>query len=423
MDKLFNFFKEFMPFLEHYPAWARYLFGITLLLVLSSLFLFIILYPSASAKKKTEQTAAVINLAVSLLDDAQAQASDVSLGFECRSVLKHEQDRNQVTVRHNLSQDGGQIEPFSPYLSRLLRGDPITPLLEPYQSSVAWCPPNLDLRVVNNSDKSILVHTVVFEVEKSSRDYAPLIVMEADELWRKACHILLVNEGWGKIQNCSLMFNLSPIKKDQVRWGHIWQLLDTISFQGPFRHSVNIADFETSTFVNLTAAFISEDVKLDAKRIAREVTEYDGLPEQDYVPAQKDLGNFSSGSALVYGVLKFTSFPDTQNQTVKFAAIVHLSNSGLSGAAMPSSFQYHTAFQAENHNYQVSLPVSHNLKPGEADRFNIRVVAPQSSLHKFRVRLLYNQKDSVLSEPMTMRILVPRSVSQRLKYVPEHENK
>ena len=61
MDKFLNFFKEFMPLLEHYPAWAKYLFGITLLLVFSSLFLLIILYPSVSSKKKTEQTAAAIN--------------------------------------------------------------------------------------------------------------------------------------------------------------------------------------------------------------------------------------------------------------------------------------------------------------------------------------------------------------------------
>ncbi len=420
MDKFLNFFKEFMPLLEHYPAWAKYLFGITLLLVFSSLFLLIILYPSVSSKKKTEQTAAAINLAVSLLDDTQAKASGVSLSSECRSALESEQSPRTVSIRHILSQNGQLIEPYSPYLSRLLQGGPIIPLLEPYESDIKWCPPNLDLRMVNNSEKTILLYKVVFEIEKSSKYYTPLIVMEADELHRKACHLLLINEGWGKIRDCTLKFNLAPIEKDQARWSYPSEIMGNISFQEPYQHSLDIGDFETSTYVNLTGAFINEGAKLDEKKIVQEVTEpwaIDMAPPS--VPAKNDLGKFKSGSALVYGVLGFTLFPSKQKQVLRFAAIVHLSNSFLSGAAMPSSSQYQAEFMPENHNYEVSVPVSQYLKPGETDRFNIRVVAPQSSSHQFRVRVLYNQEDSVVSEPMEMRILVPRSVSKRLKkYVP-----
>jgi hypothetical protein len=253
---------------------------------------------------------------------------------------------------------------------------------------------------------------VVFEIEESKIDPTPLLVIEADELRRKALHILLVNEGWSKIQDCAMDFNVLPA--DNSDWLYAWKTMENLSFQRPYRHSINIGTFEGDTNVDLSSAFAQEGVGSAVIQNAV-MRPAELIP---YEPTAKELGKFSSGSSLVYGELNFKSLTINgalEQYSVKFATIVHLSNKGLSGAALPSSFQYKARFNVDQKNYQVPVAISHSLKSKEADRFNVRVVAPKSSFHKFKVRLLYNNGDSVISEPIEMRILVPKSVSRRLR--------
>ena len=294
--------------------------------------------PSASAKKKTEQATAVINFAVALLDDTQAKASGVSLGNECRRVLNSEGPPG-VAIRHILGPDGQRIEPFSPYLSRLLRGEPVGPLTYPYQSGISWCPPNLDFKVGNNGDKTILLHTIVFEINESINDPSPLIVFEDDCLRYNAFQVLLANEGWCKIENCSMDFNLKPITiKEKDDSNVVWNSLAKMSIEGPYRHSIPINDFETSTDANLLPAFIEEGIQVEP--IEEEGVAPGGVEE--FTAKKLELGKFRSGSALVYGELHCTPVPRSpgfkERQTIKFATVVHLVNQRFSGAALPSSY-------------------------------------------------------------------------------------
>lgn len=59
--------------------------------------------------------------------------------------------------------------------------------------------------------------------------------------------------------------------------------------------------------------------------------------------------------------------------------------------------------------------VSQYLKSGDVDRFNIRVGVAKSSLHTFRLRLVYNDNQSVLSSPITLKIFVPKSEADSIR--------
>jgi hypothetical protein len=60
------------------------------------------------------------------------------------------------------------------------------------------------------------------------------------------------------------------------------------------------------------------------------------------------------------------------------------------GAYMPPSATYDVLLRAAGLGYSVDVPVSHRLVPGEADRFLVALSAQDCSTHDFRVVLLWN---------------------------------
>lgn len=422
MEKLLKMMEQAIPLLGHYPSWTHVIFGVTLLLVLGSVVIFLIFYPAASERKTQEEVASKIHFTVSLLDDSQALALGLRLEpQECQRVVQEFELENSVSlvIRHTLGHADGSIsiQPDARYLSRLASGHPVGPLLEPYEASIYWCPPNLDVKITNNSSLTISFTDVLFEIEESSLDSSPLLVIEADELMRKALHLHLVNEGWSPVEECVMKFNIRPVEESD--WRYAWKSLEGLSFLPPYQHSVNVGTFDTSIMVDLSTAFLQEGVRVDTERIAKEVTAPAMLDRGPYEPTREALGRFHSGSALLYGEIQFTGMTTRgrlERQAIKFATVVHLSNRFLSGAALPPSFQYKTQFSVGRKHYKVPISFHQSVKPTEADRFTVRVVAPQSSVHKLRVRLQYNNGNSLISDPLEMRILVPRSVARRLRH-------
>ena len=57
---------------------------------------------------------------------------------------------------------------------------------------------------------------------------------------------------------------------------------------------------------------------------------------------------------------------------------------------------------------QRRVPLAQRIGPGQTDRFEIPVSAAASSEHVFRVRLVYGPAEEVVSEPITLDLLIPR---------------
>lgn len=88
MEKLLKMMEQVIPLLGHYPSWTHVIFGVTLLLVLGSVVIFLIFYPAASERKTQEEVASKIHFTVSLLDDSQALALGLCLEpQECQRQL------------------------------------------------------------------------------------------------------------------------------------------------------------------------------------------------------------------------------------------------------------------------------------------------------------------------------------------------
>jgi hypothetical protein len=87
-----------------------------------------------------------------------------------------------------------------------------------------------------------------------------------------------------------------------------------------------------------------------------------------------------------------------------------------------SSYQYTAELEHTGENYFVPIGVCHFLKPGEADRFTIRLACSQSAFHEFRIRWEFAGGLFSYSYPIMLEQVVPRTfASEELAYAMQSE--
>lgn len=360
-----------------------------------------------------------------------------------------------LSYQINEIKEGLQITPQMEYLSKLENNLPISDLTSNnvcFNSNVCfkWQFPNLDLRLVNNTNKTIYITDIFLEVEKSVLDPYPVLIISTEET--NQLHFLLVNDGWGEVKNALVRFNLVP-------WGH------PISFLEAYQHEIYIGDFLDCYNVDISQALskIGVEIKAFSKKeldgwsdgdCIYEKGHFPGMPFiRDNISADGDIDNYSETwikdqakeflimlealgsfregknterniySAIAYGEISFTGTTHegkSKPSVVKFSAEVPLLIFGQYGDNYSSSFQYSVKLDVDRENYKVVVQghgssVSQFLKTGEIDRFNIRVGASKSSLHDFRLKLIYNNGQSLLSPPISLKIFVPKSEANSIR--------
>ena len=194
--------------------------------------------------------------------------------------------------------------------------------------------------------------------------------------------------------------------------------------EGPYKNEIRLGEF--SEWIDVDVSKAISDSGANPKRIAElhmvrsgessvtfiekghEVTLARDVYEKEW---EKAVGPFSHGEALLYG--KIITSADSSAQThqtreIKFSTTVHLHDNIAMGEPHPPTYQYNLALEIDRRNYVVQVPLSQVLKPGEADRFNIRVSVQKSSFHKFRVKFVHNGGE-ILSPPIDLQVFIPRS--------------
>lgn len=322
-----------------------------------------------------------------------------------------ERTRDKLTISRSMG-----------YLAKLKAGGPIQPLdynWVPFE----WDFPTLDFKVVNNSNETVFLTDVVFDIAESRLDPYPILIIEPDSYRGNALHFLLINEGWGGVKDLVARFHLTPL-------GHA----DTDPrFSKEYPHEITVGDFDEAFNVDITTAFQDAGVDFNGlqslghwrmregnvvtlsdrsgKEIKMSIREYEGK-------RTSCLGPFSEGGAVVSGELEFrgtTIEGALESSVVKFSTVVWLFDEHLVGAPAPPTYEYTTKFRVDGTNYQQHVSVSHVLKPGDADRFTVKVGMDKSSRHQFRARLLYNDHEEVASQHIDMLAFIPRSGMVYLK--------
>lgn len=313
-----------------------------------------------------------------------------------------------------------RIEPSMSYLSKYLNGGPIEPTRYDWVP-FEWDFPELDVRVLNNSKRTVFFTEAILRVEESHLDPKPVLVIKPDAQRRNALHIFISNEGWGEVRGLRVNFHLTAFPDGR---------LEPV-FTEPYPYKADIGDFLDSVNVCVADALRDAGVDLDGlaslnlngrsgkrgalchpTKLDTHTNESTLSGDQWLAKMNACLGSFRNGGALVSGELVFNALTEegtTKETRVKFSTRVWLYNANLLGLPLPPTYHYTTKFEVNGTNYERRIPLSQALKPGEADRFNIKIGMDKSSRHFFRLRLADNEGYELESPAIQLMAFVPRA--------------
>jgi hypothetical protein len=364
----------------------------------------------------------------------QSHYSDASLGRSGTNQLRY---RSHVDAGHII------IEPDDPYLNTVRSGGEIRPLDywdSPWQRTFTF--PALDIKLINNTDKTIFFHEATLRVRKSRLDPRPIPVIKRNEFYRT---LPLSNMGWGPMEDCVLRFALlnpreqntdrsklaeKPQYPFESRLGDVEVAPDELSLD-PYFESAGVDvkmlrklwqhRYETGEGV-----YFSEESQLGDPfddsdlDISSDVRRYvnDGRPLTRYMPwsqytdlYKQSLGAFLGCEALIVGEVEYgQTDPDgnKSRRTNKLTAVVNLGGPP-EGIPMAPSYSYQILLEVEGKDYTRTVPISHSLGAGSSDRFLIVVATEKSSVHEFDLVLKYNESEQLESKPVKLELFISRA--------------
>ena len=197
---------------------------------------------------------------------------------------------------------------------------------------------------------------VVFEVEESRTDHAPLLTIKRDTQQRNAGNLLLVNEGWCDLTDLTLSFQILP--------GDVAFPLDA---GPPYPHSINMPLLRDHAEIDVTQAFQEEGVDVDGQNLLSNgawdedvfvALGADGaeerLTEAELERRWKEcLGPFQAEVGTLAGEISFnTTDGEGRRHALKFYAPVYLANRNRMSMHKPPTYAYDVDFATQNTDYQ-----------------------------------------------------------------------
>lgn len=313
--------------------------------------------------------------------------------------LSMQNDDSSDDIYYNLKKEknGYKITPYNPYLSLLNHGGPITTISSRTPFNFKF--PTFDLKIINNSSKTIFFTKAILNVSASKSDPFPIILIHEGTNMQ----FPISNIGWGKVYNCRIKFNLTPGKES--------------SNSEEYQFEQNIGDFDHSYRIDLTEYFKSLGVKTDIVS--------NSYRERAYKIKMLDaLGPFQDDIAYINGIILYEG-KDAMGKTVsdklKFQGIVSLAGHKVRSSA-PPSFVYDVALETDKVNYKKEIPISQAIKAGDYDRFFIKISAAKSSRHKMDLILFYNNNEQFIIPNIYLNYFMSTKDSSYIKNRKERQN-
>jgi len=163
-------------------------------------------------------------------------------------------DDARMTYEAEQADDEILIRPVMPYLDKIAAGGPIEPLR---YITPTWCPfdwnfPALDIKLLNRTSEPFFLAEAVFDVEQSSLDPRPVIVVKEDIQQRCAGAFWIANEGATVLEDVILRYDMFP--------GNV-PVPATFPEAYPFSHSVGV--LENRAEIRVEDAFAARGVDIE----------------------------------------------------------------------------------------------------------------------------------------------------------------
>ncbi|MGI5484914.1 hypothetical protein [Streptomyces lavendofoliae] len=290
-----------------------------------------------------------------------------------------------------------EIRPVDDYLGRLRAGR----TLERGPGSHRW--PVLDVKVVNNTTEAVLLHEAILQVRSSEPDLRAVPI-----LFFRGTDIVLRNDGWGQMEDCTLTFSLFAAPGTTARRvGGPFVLRSADLVESGGRGGRRRTHWPVAGALRSCGADPAAAGRLvgPARHSARSRALLDAA-----------LGPFAErGEAFVVGRLEYTH-PGSDGTLVRAANPVRgrldLTDDGSPriGAYLPPAHRYSTVLPSTGDDYKVVVPLSQFVQSGEADRFLVTIASDRSALHDFSLTIRYNeQQEVVAAERVRLELFLPRS--------------
>ena len=338
------------------------------------------------------------------------------------SVINDDSDTwhrgDDTIVQYAVAREDGRVKICYQlgYMEQMKAGGPIGPMsyLSPTMCPFRWDFPALDFKMLNRGQRTIFLTEIILDVDESRSDCRPLLVIKRDVQQRFAGDLLLVNEGWCDLVDIRISFNLLPGEHS-----------DAVVPAPPYRNSIHIPLLSDHAEVDVMEAFEREGVNVAGLILLTNgkwednetfvIPTVDGFEERISlaeleIRTKQFLSVFTDYVGTLVGEINFTAAnnPDVRS-IVKFRGIVYLANANRVGLPRPPTAAYGTVFETTGASYQRRVQISHELQPGETDRFTVKVAVRQSSFHSVRATIRDITGRELKLPPIHMGCFVPRS--------------
>jgi len=328
------------------------------------------------------------------------------------------------SFEYAITQQGifAEVAPADSYLSAYFSGRKVEALVYGYYESPTFSvmPPTFDVRILNNSDRSVTVKEIALEVKTSRTEHKPIVIFisAANEFGK----LRLINEGNNKIDEIAFEFDLylssdklgsaSPISS-----GHRIELKNisdvaTLDFRQLLGNSGVDVTFLGKEFEKENPAYPRDKPKkfkaaLGPFVYSEKSEEGKRFSINDTIDSWRDL----QFQAYVSGRFKAISLYKGEQYTSKgeFGGAIPLTPPEGLGAGLETLEAFQVRLKSIGNDYLVRMPVSSYLKPFEAERFLFRVHSNQTSRHEFTVRVQLNDDEFLSSKPFKLFLFTPRS--------------
>ena len=275
----------------------------------------------------------------------------------------------------------------------------------------------LDVKIVNNSDATLILDKLLIDVEESKIDETPFLYMCTEEAYTS--HIFFVNEGYGKWDGFDFEFAL--LKPDQT-------------FNGEYVFKTYIPYFEDAYRMDLRSYIKS--VGFDYDRLLKEtpaeyniedgnnfiylyiqqdsIRKYEKYAEPfQFIPSNDrfidEYTNYNIHAKLI-GKITFHGYPISIN----IQADVPITTEAGFGGGFNFSSKYDIKLREQSSNYQIKHPISLSLKPNEAERIALVFTAKKTSNHKLKIALDNINGLDIKCNPISLSIFQPRTFQEIL---------
>jgi hypothetical protein len=324
------------------------------------------------------------------------------------------------------------------YLAKLKAGGPIGPVTFGGPEYDVFFPA-IDVRVVNNSKAALHISRVDLKVADSRPDPTPLPMVFGG--YSEVQHIVLFNEGWGKIDKAEFEFDLVstepkgkpagelPFKRSlqRVTKSAILSLHDELEKKGVSPELVAAAREYCEVGQKLEAIGSTDSDEPDKDGGFTALEEKQGkLSEKLFAMAEKGCGPFWKGrdeseqpviNCWLHGWMTVSWQEGAEMRDMRLAVIcpvLVIPPDGL-GAPGPVSGHYEAMLSREGKDYTLQVPVSHVVKPGGIARFDVTLGVPETSRHEFSVSLMTTDGKSIDAGKVRLAGLLPRGAESALK--------